>query len=172
MPIQGYRHGTQTSPIETHNPTSTMNIRKELAPKRADKATVDALTALATEIARLLDTRGDYLPVIARFNDVAATNLTIADFDAMAGSMDEKQFVREILSPYPKIHADITDAEYLAIIHALRNYDEIPDHQTTYWETFLEINLRCRSIDDLLNDEDLTDEQVLDQARKNKPIQL
>ena len=58
-----------------------MNIRKELAPKRADKATVDALTALAKDIVRLIDTRGDYVPVIARFNDVAATNVTIADFD-------------------------------------------------------------------------------------------
>lgn len=149
-----------------------MNIRKELTPKRADKATVDALTALAKEIVRLLDTRGDYGPVIARFNTLASTNLTIDDFDAMAGSMDAKQFVKETLSPYPKIHPDITDAEYIEIIHALRNWGEVPDSQTSYWETFLEINLRSRSLDDLLSDEDLTDEQVLDQARKNKPIQL
>jgi hypothetical protein len=149
-----------------------MSIRQEFRPRNPDKAIVRELSTLATEIVRHLDGRQDYDPLVDRFNQIAGTQLTIADFDAMAGSMEAGEFVREIMSPHPKVHADVTDAEYVQIIRTIREA-EVPDRELGYWETFLEINLRSRSVHELLYErDDLPDEEVLAEARKNRPIAL
>jgi len=148
-----------------------MSMRQELYPAEPDETLVDQLSKLAGDIVAYLDTRRDYAPLIDSFNALTASQLTIADFEAMAGSMDTEEFVRECLCPYPKIHHDVTDAEYLEIIHGFREF-EIPHHEYTYWETFLEINLRCTSIGDLLADDDLTDDEVLSKAKSKGPILL
>ena len=149
-----------------------MNIRTELQPVKPDPAQVAELAALADKIVSYMDRRLDYEPLIERYNSQSRQQYTITDFDLMAGSVDSDEFAEDSLFPCPQIHDDVTDAEYEEIFRTARTL-EISGVEQHYWATFLEINLRSRSLHDLVyEDHDLTPAQMLAEARDRRPIAL
>jgi len=151
-----------------------MNVRTELAPIPPDPVLVAELSTIADEIMARLNSAKEYDSLVDRFNAIAALPepLTISDFEAFWESVETEDFVRGVLCSYPNHHDDVTDAEYLEIIRTLRS-GRVAEYEVGYWKTFIEINLRCRSITELLfRNRDLTDEEVLINARANRPIAL
>lgn len=150
-----------------------MQVRPEFRPPVPEERNVIELTALAEKIVHNLDAGKDYSDLIVEFNDRSGCAFTIADFDSYPGATTTEEFVRFALVPYPKLHSGITDDEYIAIIEGLQSVDDMPEHERGYWETFLEINLNCQSLFDLLHsDNDLSPQQILAKARKLRPIEL
>jgi hypothetical protein len=150
-----------------------MNIREELKPRKADKRTLREVAGLADEIVRAWDNGENYDPLIARFNQQTGADLTFKSFVGMAGSTDSMTFAKTVMCPYPKLRDDVTDDEFKEIIRAFRAPLEIPDPELDYWETFLEINLRTRSMYELLHgNHEMSPEEILAEARQRRPIAL
>src|SRR5687768_12543891 len=91
-------------------------LRPELLPPCLDHATVERLTRIADQIIELIDRRGEFRPLLARFNVEAGTDLTPLDFLAAAGSMAMTEFVRRALIPPPQRVPDITYDELLEVV--------------------------------------------------------
>jgi hypothetical protein len=153
------------------------HLRAELLPPQPDHAKVKRLTRVADQIIELIDTRGEFRPLLARFNVEAGIDLTPLDFLAAAGSVPTEEFVKRALTPPPQRVPDITYDELLEVVTRICEAQGT-ESEIQFWIDLLQANVAYRSVSNLIywpfgcphppDAPELTPKQILDAALANR----
>src|SRR5581483_10919123 len=126
-----------------------MDLRKELMPPALDESHVVRLARLADQIVDRIDRGVDPDPLIAAFNEQAATALTRSDFHAFPGCSDATTFVRDALTLPPPRIPDIGYDELLELVTRVCTASGT-EHENNYWLELLEANIPDPQLSDLI----------------------
>jgi len=79
-------------------------------------------------------------------------------------------FVKGAILPRPQKFQDVPEAQYFAILERLRDVPDCDEAEQTYWIQFLQTNLECREISDIIywSEDDPSDAEILARARERK----
>ncbi|MGM0554989.1 MAG: hypothetical protein ACQEVA_01285 [Myxococcota bacterium] len=148
-----------------------MKLRDELRPPVLDDDLVDSLVELIERIKQAEYESEEQAKLVAEFNKVTEAGEEPETFYMIESAMSIEDFARSTLStPAPKL--EITDAEYTEVIRRIMN-PERTEVERDFWLDLLHRNLAHPAVSDLIYWSDLeTPEEILQEARKYKPIQL
>lgn len=148
-----------------------MELRDELCPPAFDSQTVEALVELIEQIESAGYESKEQAELVAEFNRRAGVNYPPESFYEIEGAVNVDDFVKcALASPSPRL--EIRDEEYLEIIRRLMSAEgsEVERH---FWLNLLDANLVHPGVSDLIYWSDFeTPEEVLEEARKYKPLLL
>ncbi len=144
-------------------------IAKEYLPPDILETELRSLMKLVSEIEAAPSGSADACSLIEQFNTSTGKEYPERDFREYYGAVTLETFVKEAMITHPRKFHDVPDAQFLAILGRLRDTD-CDEAEQSYWIQFLEMNLDCDHISDLIywSDDDPSDSEVLARAKGQK----
>jgi hypothetical protein len=144
-------------------------IAKEYLPPEVHEDELLPLMKLVSEIEATPSGSAEARTLVERFNAITGKDYAERDFREYYGAVDLETFVKEAKLSHPRKFPDMPDAQFLAVLARLRDSD-CDEAEQGYWIRFLEKNLDCDQITDIIywSDDDPSDSEILARARARK----
>jgi hypothetical protein len=144
-------------------------IAKEYLPPEVHEDELQPLMNLVSEIEAAPSGSAEARTLVQRFNAITGKDYPERDFREYYGAVDLETFVKAAMLPHPRKFPDVPDAQFLAVLGRLRD-NECDEAELGYWIQFLEKNLDCDQITDIIywSDDDPSDSEILARARARK----
>ena len=155
--------------IMTCWPSDHPVISNEYLPPEIHVSQLQPLMELVSQIEAAPTGSAEARSLIERFNASTRKNYLERDFREYYSAVDLETFVKGAMLPYPGKFHDVPDAQFLAVLERLRHPD-CDEAEQGYWIRFLETNLDCKEITDVIywSEDNPSDSEILARARARK----
>jgi hypothetical protein len=146
-----------------------MSINPKYLPLEPSREAIDAHCRLVSEIESSPPASVQAKELVERFNASVGKSYTELDFREYYGAVSLETFVKGALLPEPLVFEAISDADCIAIVEKLTG-PGCDEAETTYWIRFLQVNLQCDDITDIIfwSDDNPDAAEIVARARERK----